>query len=424
MLIGCGLVTIGTGLRLLDMSKGAAIYLVSACQIMNAAVGPVVLALPPVLSATWFPVEERTTATAITSLANSLGGAMAFALAPALVPDCDTISDDQIHSSLTKLYLCHFVWALITSVLAVAYFPAKPPTPPSESQSQIAAVQALDSDLSDSVEQPLIGTVDSAVCSLPKHMAHESTGGFEDSFEGIDSDSNSDASASADPSKITFGGSLLEFVEICKSPNFLLLVGTYGISAGVYCCWGSLLSLILKPKCCAHDGIPTTCPNRSCFGESEAAYIGLSSTLCSVIGGIMAARLADKLRQSHKPIIVVCFALACATFLGFTLSVEGIFAMNLVGVFLCVSLGGAFLASVQPMAYELAAEITYPVPEERSSTVLVIVYNAGALASMLAAQFIGTNIINWLLAITCGVCGALMILFKAEYKRGRLDGAP
>jgi len=42
---------------------------------LNAAAGPVVMNLPPAISATWFGVNERTFATAVGSIANYLGGA-------------------------------------------------------------------------------------------------------------------------------------------------------------------------------------------------------------------------------------------------------------------------------------------------------------------------------------------------------------
>ena len=86
-----------------------------------------------------------------------------------------------------------------------------------------------------------------------------------------------------------------------------------------------------------------------------------------------------------------------------------------------VSLGGMFLASVQPLAYELAIEATYPIPEEVSGTVLVIMYNLGALIAMTAAQLIPATVINWLLAGSCALCGLTMVFFEGEYKRSDVD---
>ena len=48
--------------------------------------GTVALGAPPLVSATWFPPSERTTATAIGTLAGSFGIAAAFAVGPAMVP--------------------------------------------------------------------------------------------------------------------------------------------------------------------------------------------------------------------------------------------------------------------------------------------------------------------------------------------------
>ena len=42
---------------------------------------------PPLLSAVWFPPDQRTTATAISSTAPALGVAVSFLLGPAIVKD-------------------------------------------------------------------------------------------------------------------------------------------------------------------------------------------------------------------------------------------------------------------------------------------------------------------------------------------------
>lgn len=56
----------------------------SSSQIFNAACGPIVMSIPPKLSAAWFPETQRTTATAVGIIANNLGTAAGF-FAPQLV---------------------------------------------------------------------------------------------------------------------------------------------------------------------------------------------------------------------------------------------------------------------------------------------------------------------------------------------------
>ena len=91
-LLGAGLVFAGSGLRCITTSGMACTVLAHVGQALNGLAGPVAMAAAPVLSATWFPVRERTTATAIMSMANNLGVALSFVLGPKTVPETDDTS--------------------------------------------------------------------------------------------------------------------------------------------------------------------------------------------------------------------------------------------------------------------------------------------------------------------------------------------
>lgn len=47
---------------------------------MNGLAGPIAMGAPPALSSEWFPPEQRTTATAIATVSNTLGLAVSFLL--------------------------------------------------------------------------------------------------------------------------------------------------------------------------------------------------------------------------------------------------------------------------------------------------------------------------------------------------------
>ena len=57
----------------------------AAGQFFNGLAGPVTQAAPTLLSTNWFPVDERTTATAIASLMGSFGVAVSFIIGPLFV---------------------------------------------------------------------------------------------------------------------------------------------------------------------------------------------------------------------------------------------------------------------------------------------------------------------------------------------------
>ena len=118
------------------------------------------MALGPLISATWFPPHQRTTSTALASMAPSVGVGLSFIIGPLLVPDVGNqsstigksidyikIRNNMSHNQLMYLkekimrlmYIEFGVAALILLVIFV-YFPAKPKLPPSVT----ATVERLD----------------------------------------------------------------------------------------------------------------------------------------------------------------------------------------------------------------------------------------------------------------------------------------
>ena len=73
------------------------------------------------LQSTWFAENERTTATAIGILANSLGSNIGF-FAPLFV---------KTAAQIPRLLYSQWILAMVTLILTVVYFPNKPPVPPS-----------------------------------------------------------------------------------------------------------------------------------------------------------------------------------------------------------------------------------------------------------------------------------------------------
>ena len=112
------------------------------------------MAAAPLLSAAWFAPEQRTTATAISSLACYSGTALSFIIGPLLVSDVtelyastfhkrDNVSYQNLRESLNKTELDHLKGEVLrlmyielgvttlTMVCVVVYFPEKPKLPPS-----------------------------------------------------------------------------------------------------------------------------------------------------------------------------------------------------------------------------------------------------------------------------------------------------
>lgn len=91
-------------------------------QIINAACGPLVMAPVSQLSCLWFAPHERTRATTIAIVANNFGATIGFIINPLIV---------RAPEHLPRILYLHLALAFVACVLALIYFPAQPPSPPS-----------------------------------------------------------------------------------------------------------------------------------------------------------------------------------------------------------------------------------------------------------------------------------------------------
>ncbi len=115
-------------------------------SILNGIAGVTVMSAPPAISAAWFPPSQRTTATSVNQMGNVLGASVAAVLGPLMVPDFDipppvngTLSSssptkEEVRKQLRMYFLlCYAVPSVLLFAAMIAYFPSKPPSPPSAS---------------------------------------------------------------------------------------------------------------------------------------------------------------------------------------------------------------------------------------------------------------------------------------------------
>ncbi len=133
-------ITIGTGLRCLSNEPSTATILIHMGQFILGLGGPVAQASATVLSSTWFPPKQRTTATAVASLASYVGTSISFVIGPRFVTDIEKIKNNssntsdvtkQISSEIMNLLYFEFGVGCFLLFMVLVYFPAKPPLPPS-----------------------------------------------------------------------------------------------------------------------------------------------------------------------------------------------------------------------------------------------------------------------------------------------------
>ena len=92
---------IGAGLRCIPLNDlTLKTWFIHCGQFITGIGGPIAMAAAPMVSAAWFPPDQRTTATAISSLACYSGTALSFVIDPLLVPDVlNYVSPSQISNA-------------------------------------------------------------------------------------------------------------------------------------------------------------------------------------------------------------------------------------------------------------------------------------------------------------------------------------
>ncbi|KAF2449559.1 MFS general substrate transporter [Karstenula rhodostoma CBS 690.94] len=132
IIVASVLLLAGNWIRYAGTKADRGIYgLVMFGQILTGLAQPFVLAAPTRYSDLWFTESGRVSATAVASLANPLGGALAQLINPSL-------------GSIPNIVLCVSVISTVACIPSL-FVPAKPPTPPSASSEvpKVALVPSL-----------------------------------------------------------------------------------------------------------------------------------------------------------------------------------------------------------------------------------------------------------------------------------------
>lgn len=362
------LVAVGAGVRCITDQPPYVTWTVNIGQFLNGLAGPVCMGVPPVLSAIWFPANERTTATAFSFEWNSFGVAIQFILGPLLVSDLskrdnstignesyvnistknentsDIIAQDIAieRNQIMKYMYYEAAWSVFVFLLVLIYFPAKPPLPPTVT----ASTERLD---------------------------------YKNGVKGL-----------------------------FRHKKFWLICFTYGISTGVYGCWQSVLDINLKPH-----GIP----------ETEAGWLGLYAGLAGCVAAVIVAKFNDVFSKHIRLFLLVAYIGAVAFFTWFTLILNGTLPDSTVSLYSSIIIATILISVVSPLYFEMACEATYPIAEGITNFVLTFINNVAGLIFLLVQMIpnIGSAWENWCLLGAIGSCIPVLLLLKERYNRLEID---
>ncbi|XP_033761457.1 solute carrier family 49 member 4 homolog [Pecten maximus] len=371
------LVAVATAIRCITSEPPYITWTANIAAFLNALGGPVAMGAPPVLSAAWFPPNQRTTSTAIATISNYAGFAASFLIGPlfdSLAPKGQTNMSDSESVTLSSIdnhtvtliqntsdannqgsqeitRIRHDVmlvmygecgWCVLVMLLILFYFPSKPPTPPSKtaSEGRIEIVSGLK--------------------------------------------------------------------QLMRSKMFLLISVIYGLPLGIVGLWGSVMSVTLEPH-----GV----------SEAQAGWIGFYSILAGCFGALFMARISDMFSKHMKQILILLFCLAFLCFLWFNLILIGIIPSSIAQIYISVITGTLWINATVPLLFEMACENTYPIAEGLTTVVLTTWLNVVGLI-FLGVQMIpkiGTSWESWSILASIGVCIPILCLMGDNYNRLKID---
>jgi MFS family permease len=123
----------------------------------------------------------------------------------------------------------------------------------------------------------------------------------------------------------------------------------------------------------------------------------------TIVGGLVFGYLMDQpsLRRRFKLVLLSLSFTSCVFFLWFIFSLPSLIdhspvlpsSLTILGV--SITLGGIALGGAQPLYYELAAELTYPVPEVISASFITLFNNVGDSHLLLYPVLVVTTLYCW-----------------------------
>ncbi|KAI9556829.1 hypothetical protein GHT06_016621 [Daphnia sinensis] len=302
-----------------------------------------ILGVPPNVAAVWFGAEQVSSACSIGVFGNQLGVALGFFLPPMMVQDHENIED--IGADLKRMFYIVAGTCTAFFLLVLVAFQAKPPLPPNAARA---------------------------------------------------------APQSAEP--VTYYQSIKTIVT---NRNYILLLITYGINAGVFYAMSTLLNqTVLKH-------FP---------GEEEnAGRIGLTIVVCGMLGSVVCGIVLDKTHKFRETTLVV-YGLAVAGMVAYTFTFE---LQYIVVTFVTAGAVGFFMTGYLPVGFEFAAELTYPEPEVTSSGLL----NASAQVFGIVFTIMGGWLLNSYGDLVCNgilsaalFVGAVLTFFiRSDLRRQRAN---
>eukprot|EP00727_Mastigamoeba_balamuthi_P009681 m51a1_g5335 hypothetical protein (473) ;mRNA; r:410215-412107 len=219
------------------------------------------------------------------------------------------------------------------------------------------------------------------------------------------------AAAAAAPEARKWRPFLGGIARCLRSPAAVLCVLATGTQSGVYFSFTG----------CLQQSLPQ-------LGTAAVGWLGFASSLASIAGSLAGGRVVDRwLGRRMKAAAVGAMALCAALFLLFSLCAPSVFRsapivpenVYLMGVLL--TLIGFIWGTINPVMYELAAEITFPVSEAISGGLITTWMSVAMLVTLFVVPKIPVMWFNLIVTAAFVLCAALAACIRDEYRRHDLE---
>ncbi|KAJ4461610.1 hypothetical protein PAPYR_1717 [Paratrimastix pyriformis] len=185
---------------------------------------------------------------------------------------------------------------------------------------------------------------------------------------------------------------------------FVLLVTTSALQVGAYWCITTIISTVLTPLG---------------FQSQDSGWIGALTTGCGILGSLLSAPLVDRFR-AYKPIYITTSGLACCALFAF-LATTQIWPTS-VGAVVASAFVGFVFGSILPESLEYASELSFPVLETTSGTVVATACNGMGLVYNVVVPLLAEHLGSMLWPLIILLCSCLAafgasILLPTRYLR-------
>ena len=153
----------------------------------------------------------------------------------------------------------------------------------------------------------------------------------------------------------------------------------------------------------------------------------MSCAVSCIAGQLIFGQIADRCFVRRSKLLMVLLALAATASLGWasTMFNNPFVPWEAVAlredqrwrVWVAISVAGACRTGLVPLLYEVAAELTYPVPEGTSAGLIVIAEHASLIVTLFAAQRVSLAAITCACWLGLALSAVLLLAVRLAYKR-------